>query len=135
MRAMGVVVVALAVSASTGGAQGAPSARLPDAAVCDMSARVLLMHVVDSSGRAVADAALTVRRARTGALVDHVEATGDGSYRILEDGAMRDLRREGEPFDVTFVSGARRRRVRVRIGMDASGCHVQFVTLPAKVVM
>ena len=103
--------------------------------MCDMSMRVLIMQLVDSSGRAVSGATMTVRRVRTGALVERAEATGDGSYKVLEDGVLRDLRHRGEPFDVTFVSGTRRRRVRVRIGMDAAGCHVRFVTVPAKVVL
>lgn len=135
MRTFRRVVGALAICGSVAGAQGAPSAKLPEARMCDMSMRVLIMQLVDSSGRAVSGATMTVRRVRTGALVERAEATGDGSYKVLEDGVLRDLRQRGEPFDVTFISGTRRRRVRVRIGMDAAGCHVRFVTVPAKVVL
>ena len=135
MRTFRRVVGALAICGSAAGAQGAPTAKLPEARMCDMSMRVLIMQLVDSSGRAVSGATMTVRRVRTGALVERAEATGDGSYKVLEDGALRDLRQRGEPFDVTFANGTRRRRVRVRIGMDAARCHVRFVTVPAKVVL
>jgi hypothetical protein len=129
----GVVMAMLATMAA--GAQRAPTATLPPAQVCDMSSSVLLMQLVDASGARITDARVTVRRVRTGALVERAESTGDGSYRILEDGGLRDLRREGEPFDVTFVRGARTRRARVRIGLDERGCHVRFVAVPRAVVM
>lgn len=129
------VVGLMLVSAATAAAQRAPSATLPAARICDMSMRVLIMQLVDAAGQPVSGATLTVRRVRTRQLVERAEPTGDGSYRILEDGALRDLRPGGEAFDVTFALGARRRRTRVRIGMDEARCHVRFMTVPAKVTL
>jgi hypothetical protein len=135
MRMLHRVIGMLTVSLSVAAAQGAPSARLPAARVCDMSMRVLIMQLVDSSGATVSGATLTVRRVRTGAVVPRAESTGDGSYNVLEDGAVANVRRAGEPFDITFALGARRRRVRVRIGMDDAGCHVRFIAVPPKIVL
>lgn len=129
------VIGLMLVSAATAVAQRAPSATIPAARICDMSMRVLIMQLVDNAGQTVSGATLTVRRVRTGKLVDRAEATGDGSYKVLEDGALRDLRPGGEAFDVTFALGTRRRRTRVRIGMDDARCHVRFITVPAKVVL
>lgn len=131
MGMMRIVIASLAFSAT---ALGAQSAKLPPAQVCDMSARVLILSLVDSSGTALPDAAISVRRLRTGTRVERAEATGGGSYLVLEDGTLPDLRRGGEPFEVKFRRGNRRRRVRVRIGMDDSGCHVRFITVPPKIV-
>ena len=129
------LIAASALVGSAAGAQGAPSAKLPGAQICDMSFRVLIMQVVDSSGAPVRDATLLVRRVRTGVMIDRPNVSDDGSYQILEDGALRDLRRTGEPFDVTFAKGKRARRARVRIGMDAGGCHVRFIVVPPRVVL
>ncbi len=129
------VIGLMLVSAATAVAQRAPSATIPAARICDMSMRVLIMQVVDSAGQTVSGATLTVRRVRTGTLVDRAESTGDGSYKVLEDGSLRDLRPAGEAFDVTFALGTRRRRTRVRIGMDEARCHVRFITVPAKIVL
>ncbi|MBC7841292.1 MAG: hypothetical protein H7099_03235 [Gemmatimonadaceae bacterium] len=125
----------LMVSAATAAAQRVPSATIPSTRICDMSMRVLIMQLVDSAGQPVSGATLTVRRVRTRQLVERAEPTGDGSYKILEDGALRDLRPGGESFDVTFALGARRRRTRVRIGMDEARCHVRFIAGPAKITL
>ena len=129
------VIGLMLVSAGTAAAQRAPSATIPAARICDMSMRVLIMQVVDAAGQPVSGATMTVRRVRTGKLIDRAEATGDGAYKILEDGVLRDLRPGGEAVDVTFALGSRRRRVRVRVGMDEARCHVRFITVPAKVVL
>jgi hypothetical protein len=56
--------------------------------------------------------------------VQGAASRGDGSYTVLEDGALPDLRPGGEPFDVTFRRNDRLQRVRLIIGMDAARCHV-----------
>ena len=118
----------LMAAASTAAAQGGASATLPaERRICDMSMRVIAMRLVDSAGAPVPGAAITVRRVRTKTMLEHAEAMGgQGDYKVLEDGTLPNLRRGGEPFDVRFTLGGRSRRVRLQIGMDAGGCHVEL---------
>lgn len=113
----------------------AQSARLPAAQMCDMSFRVLMLHVVDSAGVPVPDARLVVRRLRTKQVVPQAEVMTAGDYKVFEDGALPDLRASGEPFEVTLVKGRRTKRLRVQVGMDAARCHVRFITVPGAVVL
>ena len=139
MHAMQRVIGLLAVTSAIAGAQDArpPQARpLPSATrVCTMEERVLIMQVVDATGMPIADATVAVRNVRTRARVERVEAMGNGDYRIFDDGGVRSVRRAGDALDVLFSYGTRRRRVRVTIGTDSDGCHVRFITVPAKVVL
>jgi hypothetical protein len=131
-RLLGRALVPLLALASAGMAQSRP---LPEARICDMSFRVLMMHLVDSTGAPVSNAGLTVRRVRTRTLVERTEAIGSGGeYKVMEDNALPDLRRTGEAFDVQFSRGDRTKRVRVRIGTDAAGCHVRFIVDPKPVI-
>jgi hypothetical protein len=109
-----------------GRAQAPTTATLPPSRqVCDMSLRIVSMRLVDANGAAVSGATVAVRRVRTRIAIANAEAMGSqGDYKIAEDGSIPDLRKSGEPFDVTFTKDGRSRRVRVIIGMDASGCHV-----------
>ncbi len=130
-------VCVLLVAATAAGAQGAPTRTLPsDQRVCDMSMRIIAMRLVDAAGAPGAGASITVRRVRTRTMLENVEAMGgEGDYKVLEDGTLKDLRRAGEPFDVTFAKNGKTRRVRLRIGMDAGGCHVELKSGPVRVVM
>jgi hypothetical protein len=128
---------ALLLAATAAGAQGATTRTLPpDRQICDMSIRIIAMRLVDRAGAPVSGASITVRRVRTRTNLDNTEAMGgQGDYKVLEDGTLKDLRRGGEPFDVTFAKDGRTRRVRLRIGMDAGGCHVELKSGPVRVVM
>jgi hypothetical protein len=109
-------------------AQAPTTATLPpNRRVCDMSLRIVSMRVVDAAGAPVNDATVSVRRVRTRIMLSSAEAMGSqGDYKIAEDGSIPDLRKGGEPFDVTFTKAGRSRRVRVIIGMDAAGCHTEL---------
>ncbi len=128
---------ALLFAATAAGAQGTPTKTLPpDRQICDMSMRIIAMRLVDAAGAPVSGASITVRRVRTRTMLENTEAMGgQGDYKVLEDGDLKDLRRGGEPFDVTFAKDGRTRRVRLRIGMDASGCHVVLKSGPVRVVL
>jgi hypothetical protein len=128
---------ALVVAAATAGAQAAPSKPLPaEPRICDMSIRLISLRLVDATGAPVSGASLTVRRVRTRSTLEHTDGMGgQGDYKILEDGVLTDLRRDGEPFDVTFAKGGRTKRVRIRIGMDAGRCHVMLKSGPERVVL
>ena len=130
------VLALSAVVASAALAQRAPSTRLPTTAprMCSMLFSVLFVQLVDSAHAPLPGAAVTVRRVRTGAIIEGAGPMDDGSYRILEDGKLKDLHRSGEAFDAIFIKGGRSRRVRLRIGMDADGCHVRFTTVPKPIV-
>jgi hypothetical protein len=123
-----------ALLASSAFAQRAPATRLPTPRMCSMLFSVLIVQLVDSAHTPVPGATVTVRRVRTGALIESAGPGDDGSYKILEDGVLKDLRRNGEAFDATFTKGARRRTVRLRIGMDEDRCHVRFITAPRAIV-
>jgi len=127
----------LVLSAAPLLAQGETSARLPAGKrVCDMSARVVALRLVDAAGAPVPDATIRVRRVRTRTLLTRPESMGQsGDYRIAEDGDLRNLRAGGEPFDVTFRKGGRSRTVRLILGMDAAGCHVMLVRGPTTVTL
>lgn len=129
------LLAALACSAALTLPLGAQSAPVPAQRMCDMSFRVLMVRVVDSAGAPVPDARITVQRVRTRQRVAQAEAMSAGDYKVLEDGALRDLRAAGEPFDVTLVKGARTRRVRVQVGMDEGRCHVRFIRVPDTIVL
>jgi hypothetical protein len=100
-----------------------------------MSAKLLVVRLQAPNGTAISDASVTVRRVRTKVLMEDTYALGggDGSYKIMEDGIVRDLRPAGEPFDVTFTRAGRAHRVRLMIGMDASRCHVELISGPTTV--
>ena len=93
-----------------------------------MSAKLIVVRLQTPSGAPIPDAAVTVRRVRTMVLMEDAYPLGggEGNYKILEDNVVRDLRPEGEPFDVTFTRAGRSRRVRLIIGMDAARCHVDI---------
>jgi hypothetical protein len=101
-------------------AQGVP----PADRMCDMSIRSVTVRLVDRAGKPIPDAAILVRRLHRRTLVQGAASRGDGTYTVLEDGALSDLRPGGEPFDVTFRRSDRLQRVRLIIGMDAARCHV-----------
>lgn len=137
MRTAFSFVLMFAVSAVQAAAQRPTNVRLPSTAqICDMSARAIVIRLVDASGSPVSDAQIAVRRVRTRTRLNRVEALGsDGEYKILEDGTLSDLRRGGEPFDVTFTRGRQTRRVRIILGMDASGCHIALKSGPVRVTL
>jgi hypothetical protein len=124
------------VGMSATGGQSATSKPLPPASrICDMSMRLVSLRLVDASGAPVSGASITVRRVRTRTMLANAEAMGgQGDYKVLEDGMLKDLRHNGEPFDVTFAKDGRTRRVRIRLGMDAGGCHVMLKSGPTRIV-
>ncbi|HYW49351.1 MAG TPA: hypothetical protein VE861_02025 [Gemmatimonadaceae bacterium] len=128
--------VALLLAAGTARAQ-AGAVRIPASArICDMSIRVVTMRLVDRRGAPIGDAAVTLRRVRRRAIVAGAESMGaGGDYKLIEDGMLRDLRPGGEPFDVTFAAGGRKRTVRVVLGLDAGQCHVALKSGPTKVTL
>ncbi len=132
-RAMPLIVLS-AMMASIASAQRVPAVRQQAPRMCSMLFSMLIVQLVDSARAPVSGATVTVRRIRTGALIERAGPTGNGAYKILEDGVLKDLRRSGEPFEVTFTKGTGRRTVRVRIGMDADSCHVRFITVPRAIV-
>jgi hypothetical protein len=129
---------ALCLSALTAplAAQRLPTAAAPQGQrICDMSYRMLIMSLVDSSGVPVPDATVTVRRVRSAKPLPPATAENSaGTYVILGDEAVRAVASRGEPIDVTFTKGSRTKRVRVRIGADPAQCHVQFMREPKPVV-
>lgn len=131
-----VMLVAAAALASPASAQGTPTKPLPpERRICDMSFRIVAVRLVTKSDAPVPGAAITVRRVRTRTMLAQAEAMGgQGDYKIIEDGALADLRPGGEPFDVTFTKDGRTRRVRLIIGMDASRCHVELKGGSSKVI-
>ncbi len=141
MRTVRRVIGLVAATATVAGAQVSKAPQVmklpPESGVqaCTMVERVLMMQVVDAHGTPIADAKITVRNLRTRALVERVEAMGDGDYRIFDDGGVRSVRRAGDPFDVAFTHGTHTRHVRVHIGTDVEGCHVRFIRVPRKVVL
>jgi hypothetical protein len=137
MKAVCRSLVLVLVIAATAGAQGVTTKPLPtDRRICDMSMRIVSLRLVSSAGAPVDGATITVRRVRTRAVLATAEAMGSqGDYKVLEDGVLPDLRRGGEPFDVTFVKDGRTRRVRLQIGMDKSGCHVELKSGSARITL
>lgn len=136
LRPVGVALATLLVTVGPAGAQ-AEAARPPASArICDMSIRVVTMRLVDRSGAPVSDAAVTLRRVRRRSIVAGAESMGGGGdYKLIEDGVLRDLRPGGEPFDVTFARGGRRRTVRVVLGLDPGQCHVALKSGPTTVTL
>ncbi len=125
----------LLVAAAPLVAQRAPTARIPEGQrICDMSARIVAVRLVDRAGAPISDASIRVRRIRTRSLLERAESMGEsGDYRIVEDGDLRDLRPAGEPFDVTFRKGTRSRTVRLLLGSDPAGCHVALLRGPTTI--
>ena len=133
-RAIPLLIVS-AVMASPAPAQRAPSTKPTAPRMCSMLFSVLTVQLIDSAHAPLPGATVTVRRVRTGAAIEITGPTEVGSYKVLQDGVLKDLRRSGEPFEVTVAKGARRRTVRMRIGMDEDGCHVRFITVPHAIVL
>ncbi len=128
MRTLFRIAVMCTSAATAMNAQAPTTAPVPPGRIiCDMSMRVVSMRVVDAAGAPVNDATVSVRRVRTRIMLSSAEAMGSqGDYKIAEDGSIPDLRKGGEPFDVTFTKAGRSRRVRVIIGMDSAGCHTEL---------
>ena len=120
LRLVLVLVLMLVLSAPAAFAQGAPAPQR----LCDMSMRNVTVRLLDRAGKPVTDAAVVVRRVQRRTLVRGTSSRNDGTYVVIEDGALPDLRPGGEPFDVSFRRDDRIRRVRLIIGMDAARCHV-----------
>ena len=122
----------LAASAGTALAQRPTPRALPAPQACNMSAKLLIVRLQTSTGAPISDATVTVQRVSTKAMMEdgYVLGGGQGSYKVFEDGIVRDLRPEGEPFEVAFTRGGRTHRVRLMIGMDANRCHVEIISGP-----
>lgn len=120
MGVMRRAMLVLVLSAPTTYAQAVP----PQDRMCDMSIRHVSVRLVDRAGTPVPDAAIVVRRVLRRTLVRGAAPRGDGTYTVIEDGMLPDLRAGGEPFDVSFRRDDRVQRVRLIIGMDAARCHV-----------
>jgi hypothetical protein len=127
VRARCVAVRAAGAIALTAVSVQAQSTALPNDRVCDMSARVVSVRLVDAQARGVGGATITVRRVRTGARLPQAAAMGsDGDYLIAQDGDLPDVRPGGEPLEITFRRTGRVLRHRVVIGMDAARCHLEL---------
>ena len=112
------------------GQQRDTTARLPDTRrVCDMPLRLVLLRLLDAAGVPVSGATLTVVRRRGRVPVAGAGAMGgQGDYKVLEDGDVRDLAPDGERFDAAFRRDGRTRRVRLVIGTDSARCHVRLIS-------
>lgn len=100
-----------------------------------MSVKMIVVRLQTPSGAPISDATVTVRRVRTKVLMEDAYRLGggEGNYKILEDNLVRDLRPDGEPFDVTFTRAGRSHRVRLIIGMDAARCHIDIRSGPTTI--
>jgi hypothetical protein len=117
------------------GSASASAAREGAAQTCGLSIRLVALRLVSSTGAPIAGAGMRVWRVGTGQELQGAGPMGgQGDYRILEDGDLPDLAPAGEPFDVEFRQGDRVKRVRLRIGLDATRCHVTLLDGPARVV-
>jgi hypothetical protein len=108
------------------------TARIPASQSCDMSARVLMLSLVDArTGAPLREGAVTVHLKSTGAkLRDGQHFPGKvGDWIVLEDG---DLARSATPVAVEIVVRHAGRTVRhtVEVGTDAAGCHIGFTRAP-----
>lgn len=118
------------------GVSTAHAAPLPAPLMCTMSASVVALRVVDAQGHPVKGAQIQLRRLATGTWLPHAGPMGDqGDYKLLEDADLPDLQRAGEDFEVRLQKDQRSRVLRLRIGMDRQGCHIQLLQGDARVVL
>ena len=107
------------------------------ACMCTSSFATVTLSVVDSAGRAVEDAVVTVRRLRRRAT--RAEALLPGVYTIVDDMQKDSIAAGGETVDVTVARGAHRGRVTLRIGTTGASprcrCHVVRLSGPERIVV
>lgn len=95
--------------------------------MCTMEFRLIAVRVVGAAGRPVTDARLTVRRLGTGEVIARdAEPSGSESYGLFDDSDKSKIAPDGEDFEVTAVSGARRGSTRLRLGLTPRcHCHIE----------
>ena len=102
---------------------------------CTMSLSVIALRLVDAQGAPVQGATMRAWRASNKRLLAGAGAFGSaGDYKVMEDGDFPDLRPEGEAFEVEFQKDGRKKRVSLRIGMDAKRCHVKLLEGESRIV-
>lgn len=119
-------------------ASAAPAVATKDPAprACSMALSLVSLRVVDAGGAPVAGARMRVRRVSTQRELPGAGPIGQpGDYKILEDGDLPDLAAAGEDFDIELQKDTRTQRVRVRIGLDAQGCHAVLLRGNPRVVL
>jgi hypothetical protein len=96
--------------------------------MCDMRYKLLTVTVVDRTGAPVSGVTVTIE-----GFPETVEGprdmvtTGTGVVQIAEDNDLQRLPAAGATYTVVLRKGSKVRRVRMRFGPDAAGCHIALL--------
>ena len=107
---------------------GVSRSRLPTARVCDMGFKLLMLRVEDSTGAPIAGVTMTLHRDGQKAPLRKETTSPTGDVNVADDGDLRRLPPAGAAFTVTLHKAAKTRRVKIRLGADAGGCHVVLLS-------
>ena len=136
-RVLSAVVTAMTVpsllAAQTAG-------RLPSRAgsgvqrMCDMRYKMLTLTVVDAKGAPVSGVQVTLSgiAASSEGRPPHTTAA-DGRAQFAEDADMQFVAAGGADVTVTLRKGRKARRIPLRIGRDAAGCHIALLKGPSTI--
>lgn len=135
MRRALLVLVLLVGPLGSAAAQdgGVIRSRLPRARACDMGFKLLMLRVEDSTGTPVAGVTVMLHRDGHKDLLRTETTSPTGEVTVADDGDLGRLPPEGAAFTVTLRKAAKTRRVKIRLGADAGGCHIVLLSGPTVV--
>lgn len=102
----------------------------PDTAtrMCDMRYKMLMLTVVDRSGKPVPGVTVTlsgIPASSEGRTPQTTSASGEAQF--AEDADMRFVTAEGSKVTITLRQGRKVKRVPMTLGHDAAGCHIALL--------
>ena len=102
--------------------------------VCDMRYKLLMLTVVDRSGAPVPGVTVEIPGFPASPEGPREMVTSDsGEVQVAEDLDLQRLPKAGATYTATLRKGATVRRVRLRFGPDAAGCHIALLSGPSTI--
>ena len=102
--------------------------------VCDMQYKLLIVTVLDRAGAPVPGVTVEIPGFPATSEGPRQMVTSDrGEVQVAEDIDLQRLPKAGAAYQVVLRKGAKVRRVRMRFGPDAAGCHIALLSGPATI--
>lgn len=128
-------VVLLCGTPLTANAQtdGANRKRLPTAQACDMRFKLLELRVQTVSGAPIVGVTVSLRREGQTEPLRTETTSALGLVTVADDGELARIPKQGAAYTITLRKSGRTKRVPIRLGADAGGCHIAMLSGPTVV--